>query len=228
MGKQVVKKEEAEVVIPRLGEKTIEEKYDMAVGAFLNDIKPQLKTDATKLNQMIADARKEARTAGEDESDAMWAAVDQFLEENPESPLGYYTGDDLINLKGKGTGTVNTDVIEKTIKEYLLGPEKTVAGKKIREKSEFKKEFMAAIMQSNTPKIYPDGSTTYSDTSIKVEDAQLYLAFSNFFSKNAGMTHNATTVEKNKLPVVVTYNEKKDSIIFSYPKALKVSKLEME
>ena len=215
--------EEVPAIVPKLGKKSIEERYNISVSAYLKETEPQLKKDAGALNKEINKALRTAGPSGAERTKALWNTVDGFLEENPDSPLNYYTEDDMIHLSGKKTGTVNVDAIKEGIRSYLLGPKK---GKK-RETSEFKKLFTNTIIKSGEKQVKAGGAA-YKDESLDVEDAPLYVDFSLFFAKHTGVGHETEKLTKNKLPVVITYNEDKEKIIFSYPESMRKTEMELE
>lgn len=218
--KQKEKEEEIPAVIPKLGEKVIAEKYDTAVLAYMKEIEPQMKKDIESLYKKTAPAFKKG------DSDAFWAAVDEWLEDekNWDSPLQLvYLEDSFFNFK---TGKLKLDAVKESMMTQLLG--RKIKGKKTRKDSDFKKMFVSAVVGSSTAEKFASGDTAYKDQTLNVEDGNLYVDFAQFFSENYGVNHKVKSLAKNQVPVVVSYNEKKDQLVFSYPNSFKVKEMKLK
>ncbi len=214
------KEEEIPVVIPKFGEKVIAEKYDAAVLAYMKEIEPQMKKDIESLYKKTAPAFKKG------DSDAFWSAVDEWLEDekNQDSPLQLiYLEDSFFNFK---TGKLKLDDVKESMMISLLGEK--VKGKKTRKDSDFKKMFVNAVVGSSTTEKFAKGDTAYKDETLNVEDSDLYVDFAQFFSENYGVDHKVKNLAKNQLPVVISYDEKKDLIVFSYPNSFKVKEMKLK
>lgn len=218
--KQKKKEEEVPAVVPKFGEKAVAERYDKAVLAYMKEISPQLKKDIDSLNKKTASAFKKG------DSDAYWAAVDEWIEneKNWDSPLQFiYLEDSFFDFK---TGKLKFDAVKEAMMTELLGEK--VKGKKTRKDSEFKKMFVSAVVGSSTTEKYASGDTAYKEMTLNVEDGDLYVDFAQFFSENYAVDHQAKQLAKNQLPVVIDYNEKKEQIVFSYPNSFKVKEMKMK
>lgn len=218
--KQKKAPEEKPAIIPKFGRKAVAEKYDKAVLEYMKEMTPQLKKDIESLNKKTAAAFKKG------DSNAYWAAVDEWLEneKNRDSPLQViYLEDSFFDFK---TGKLKYNAVKDAMMTQLLGEK--AKGKKTRKDSEFKKMFVNAVVESGTTEKYSSGDTAYKDYSIDVEDGDLFVDFAQFFSENYGVNHKTGELEKNKLPVVVSYDDKKDRIVFSYPDSFKVKEMKMK
>lgn len=218
--KKQEKEEEIPKVVPKFGEKLIAERYDTAVLAYIKEKEPQIKKDIESLNKKTSAAFKKG------DSDAYWAAVDEWLEDekNRNSPLQLvYLEDSFFDFK---TGKLKFDAVKESMMTELLGEK--IKGKKTRKDSDFKKMFVNAIVESSTTEKYSSGDTAYKDTSLNVEDGDLYVDFAQFFAENYGVDHKVKELAKNQLPVVIDYNEKKEQLTFSYPDSFKVKEMKLK
>jgi len=214
--------EEKPAVVPKLGKKTIEERYALTVNAFIKSIEPRLKKDIDSLNKKTAAAFKKG------DSDAYWTAVDEWLADNPDSPLQYvYLEDSFFDFK---TGKLKLNEVKGEIKDYLIK-------KGTKDEPSYRDHFIANIMKAQTPTVKKGGLDYYVPKLHIAEDEPLQKVFALFFAEKTGVNHETKKLSGKKVPVVVTIEEEKvpkleeekeikkhELIVFDFPTGLKVSK----
>ncbi len=228
MNAQKQKEEEKELpaVIPKFGKMAVAEKYDAAVLAYMKDIEPQMRKDIESLHKKTTAAMKSAGKSSEEQTNAFWTAVDEWLgdEKNWKSPLQLiYLEDSFFDFK---TGKLKLDSVKEAMTTQLLGPKEK--GKKTRKPSDFKKMFIDAVVNSSVTAKFASGDTAYREITVNVEDGDLFVDFARFFSKNYGVTHTVKELAKNQVPVVISYDEKKELIKFNYPDSFKVKEMKLQ
>ena len=225
--------EEKPAVVPKLGKKTIEERYTLTVNAFIKSIEPELKKDINSLYKKTSAAMKKAGNSVEEQTDAFWTAVDDWLadKDNVDSSLQYvYLKDEYFDFK---TGKLKLNAVKGGIKEYLMRkPTK-------EEPFSYKDQFIINIMKAQTPKKKNGGVAEYHSYSFFMDKKyalSLQMDFAKFFSKKIGVPDETKKLAEKKLPIVVEIGQKvdeednktKDAIIFYFPGGLKVFKKDYE